>query len=167
MKDQIKQGLFREDLYYRLCVGHIMMPPLRARGSDAIDIAQYYLMTQSVEKTLSNNVQEALLYYNWPGNIRELQNILKLISQVPDSLIQIKHLPNEVRLKLMGKRKVDDGLTMSIGNQRLPYLPLRHTEKQAIKKALCLAGNNIPRAAAILDVAPSTLYRKIRLWEND
>ena len=100
------------------------------------------------------------MLYEWPGNVRELENIMRQI-------VSLENVP--LILASMLPPKLTNQNTENIQNitpKTQPYihLPLWKIEKQAIQHALTLTQGNVPKAAAILDVAPSTLYRKIKLW---
>lgn len=167
MSSLVKQDIFREDLYYRLYVTPITMPPLRKRGDDVLDIADYYLKKYSDEQLkpapkFSDNAADILLGYEWPGNIRELQNAIRQIVALENSpLIIGAMLPailQEKQTPIKGKQ-TDDYQPLS--------MPLWQIEKQAIKQAIHYARGDIIKAAAILDIAPSTIYRKMKFWQND
>ena len=108
----------------------------------------------------SENAQEILMRYDWSGNVRELENIVRQIVSLENSkLILASMLPSQLTDKKTNNIKISP-------QQKEPYihLPLWKIEKQAIQHALTLTQGNVPKAAAMLDVAPSTLYRKIKLW---
>ena len=165
MSDETRQGRFRHDLYYRLYVAPIKMPQLKDRATDVLNLANYFLQNyaRGLEKNIlsfSKNAQEVLMHYEWPGNVRELENIMRQI-------VSLENVP--LILASMLPPKLTNQNTENIQNitpKTQPYihLPLWKIEKQAIQHALTLTQGNVPKAAAILDVAPSTLYRKIKLW---
>lgn len=165
VKQQIANGLFREDLYYRLYVTHITMPPLRHRDDDILDIAHHYLKYYAEEqnkpiKSFSENTEKILLQYDWPGNIRELQNIIRQIVALENTpLILASMLPDRLMsncLPILPTTTTDKKIN----------LPLWKIERNAIQNAISITRGNIPKAAAILDIAPSTIYRKIQLWNK-
>ncbi len=166
IKRQVDHHLFREDLYYRLYVAPIMMPALQARQSDILDIAYYYLKFYAEEqnkpiKGFSENAEVILLNYHWPGNVRELRNVIhQIVSLEQTPLILASMLPDILTKNI---KKNQTKLT-----KQDPHisLPLWKIEQNAIQSAINLASGNIPKAAAMLDVAPSTIYRKIKLWKN-
>ena len=165
MNDETRQGRFRHDLYYRLYIAPIKMPALKNRGADILELANALLKNhaRNMNKNIfsfSKNAQEILMHYHWPGNVRELGNIVRQIVSLENSkLILASMLPPQ----LTGKKTN----SIEVGTrQKEPniHMPLWKIEKQAIQHALALTQGNIPKAAAMLDVAPSTLYRKIKLW---
>lgn len=181
----IKQGKFREDLYYRLHVIPIHLPPLRERGSDILEIAQDILNKVVEEERKSfidftPDVMNAFLAYEWPGNIRQLQNIIRNVVVLQDGkTISIDMFPTEFRNKLGeavnhfekietvyssndNKIKNNKGVTMNTNEQKIK--PLWIVEKETIEHAINLCGGNIPKAAAFLEISPSTIYRKKAGW---
>jgi DNA-binding NtrC family response regulator len=103
LRDMIPQGLFREDLFYRLNVIHIVVPPLRDRREDIPLLAEYFLArfkesNESPIEELSPTVLKALTDYTWPGNVRELENVVeRLVVTVQHPSVQVEDLPGEVR----------------------------------------------------------------------
>ncbi len=164
---QIEQKLFREDLYYRLYNTPIVMPPLRRRQEDILDIAYYYLKYYADEqnksiKNFSENAETILLNHNWPGNVRELQNTIRqIVSLEQTPLILASMLP-----KILTKNTAYNKKNLITEKDQIS-LPLWKIERNAIQAAINLTCGNIPKAAAMLDVAPSTIYRKIKLWKNE
>ena len=165
MSDETRQGRFRHDLYYRLYVASINMPALQDRDGDILELANFFLKNHAgnMDKNIyafSENAQEILMRYDWSGNVRELENIVRQIVSLENSkLILASMLPPQ----LTGKKTN----SIEVGTrQKEPniHMPLWKIEKQAIQHALTLTQGNVPKAAAMLDVAPSTLYRKIKLW---
>jgi transcriptional regulator with GAF, ATPase, and Fis domain len=82
LMSRVKQGLFREDLYYRLAIFPIKLPPLRERGGDVVLLAEAFLEKFSPGVTLSADANESLLQHTWPGNVRELKNVIERSSIV-------------------------------------------------------------------------------------
>lgn len=167
MKDQIQKKLFREDLYYRLYVAPIKMPALRHHKNDIIDIAYYFLERYAkIENKniseFSENAEKLLLHYDWPGNVRELENIIRQIISLENApVILASMLPN--RLSEQIEQIVSKSKTETAHDTNVPLWKI---EKHAIQDAIALMRGDIPKAAAMLDIAPSTIYRKIKLWES-
>ncbi len=164
--EAVKASLFREDLYYRLHVLPIEMPPLCARGEDVIDLAYFYLSTYAKEnnspiKDFSEHTLQLFQQYDWPGNIRELQNLIQqLVSTIQHPVIMEAMLPDNIKKNAFSSdKKLLEGLNHI-------SLPLWKIEKRAIEQAITLCGGNIPKAASMLDIAPSTIYRKKQLWDK-
>ncbi len=173
---EVNAGRFREDLYYRLNVVPIHLPPLRDRGDDIILLAQHFLTLYADEdnkqfKRLSTEAEMCFRLYKWPGNVRQLQNVIRNIVVLnDDEVVQHKHLPpplNEIATgkpvhSERGSAEVDIYETSSTTHIR----SLAAVEREAIEHAVAHCKGNIPKAAALLDVSPSTIYRKKQAWES-
>ena len=169
LKKMVEEGTFREDLYYRLAVVPIDVPPLRDRNRDIIDLAQYFLskISKKFNKPklkISNEVEIALLDYNWPGNVRQLQNALQYsIIKTTDGIIRLEHLPPEVS-GLGYTNPIDDSDNKNKNNSvhsfsRKPILNVE-TITQALKKS----GGNKAKAARLLNIGRATLYNYINKY---
>ncbi|GJL85737.1 MAG: hypothetical protein DHS20C02_15120 [Micavibrio sp.] len=178
---EISKSLFRRDLYYRLHVLPIYMPPLRERGEDAVDIAQTLLRQYALEeekqfRAFSDNAEFLLKTYSWPGNIRELQNVIRNVVVMNEGEIVTKALLPSVMLddkrrsSVEGMDLVNSALSVVAGASISPggqlVKPLLQTEREAIEYAISYCRGNISRAAALLEVAPSTIYRKKSVWDQ-
>jgi len=180
---EVQEGRFREDLYYRLHVIPIVLPPLREREGDVLLIAKKFLEKYTQEenksfKTFSAETEEVLIHYYWPGNVRQLQNVIRNIVVLNDGIeVTIEMLPpplNELvkaPANLVGKKNLPKGklsFTSSFSNEKEllgPSIrPLWVIEKEAIEQAIASCNGNIPKAAALLEVSPSTVYRKLQQW---
>lgn len=164
--DKIQKKQFREDLYYRLYLAPIVMPLLSERGGDALDIAYYYLQvySQKYKKLFSGFSKEALLLlqsHSWPGNVRELENLIhEIVSSYEGRLITASMLPSHIGSVSSKVDQIVKSETYS------PSLPLWKIEKRAIENVLSQTKGNVQKAALILDVAPSTIYRKMQSWKK-
>jgi len=161
--EMTQQGNFREDLYYRLNVFMIEIPPLRERKEDVIPIATHLIDKLSKEigligASMSEDVKHALMDYSWPGNIRELENVLeRSMNVVEDSgTIEMRHLP--VYFRKGRSRDAMDGV-YSLKEQ------MESTEKRAIMKALKKSDGNKNEAAKRLGIHRASLYRKMEKYE--
>lgn len=191
----VRAGRFREDLFYRLHVIPITMPPLRARGQDIIDIAQTLLLSYAAEekkrfKGFSADAERMLLQYPWPGNIRQLQNIIRHAIVMHDGVaLSGQMLPAYLAAPVPGNEDrnplfngagtarslgdLDGSRSLALVRPRTEHdhedriMPLHLLERHAIENAIRHCHGNIPRAAALLQVSPSTLYRKKAYWEKD
>ncbi|MCP4326251.1 MAG: sigma-54-dependent Fis family transcriptional regulator [Alteromonadales bacterium] len=177
--EDVTNGKFREDLYYRLHVLPLQLPPLRERGSDIIDIATSFLIEYSQEEkksfvTFSPEVKALLMDgYDWPGNVRQLQNVIRNIVVLHnDKIVQMTHLPAPLNTLPTGngqKTVSSDNLAIQVASITTdtdsPIQPLADVEKNTIERAISFCDGNIPKAAALLDVSPSTIYRKKQGWE--
>jgi two-component system, repressor protein LuxO len=175
---QVEQGLFREDLFYRLHVVPINLPPLRARGDDILTIATHFLNVFSMEDNkqftgFSAQAEQALLTYDWPGNIRQLQNIVRnIVVMQSDPIIGFEALPDAIQQFscMAGADMLSQELeNMMYDARTYPGMiePLDMVIRRVIEDAISRFDGNIPRAAAALEVAPSTIYRKMQVWQRD
>ena len=190
---EVAAGRFREDLYYRLHVVPIALPPLRERGDDALLIAEALLSQYAKEerksfRRLSPSARDALLTFAWPGNVRQLQNVLRNAVVMNDGetltadMLPLPVGPNE-SLVASDTRDLRALLAEASAQPRAPtgpaafdpatwrqtgdILPLDELERAAIERAVAICEGNVPRAAAFLRVSPSTLYRKRLSWDAD
>lgn len=166
----IGEGRFREDLYYRMHVLPLHMPPLRERGDDILDLAyallkKYALIENKEFAQFSVDAEMVLRHYPWPGNIRELQNVIRQVVVMADgTVVTPGMLPEHVCLKITRLQKPNSSTPHRPEDARI--MPLWLMEKNLIEQAIELCHGNIPRAAAILEISPSTIYRKKLSWEN-
>jgi two-component system, repressor protein LuxO len=173
---EVAAGRFREDLYYRLNVVPIMLPPLRERDSDVVEIANHFLLLCAEEegkqfKSFSPEVVQALLQHDWPGNVRELHNVVKnvvVLNQgtvvTPDMLPPGFQSPD---VDLVIRKKVPRPLTPTEPLQEPSGIrPLWIVERESIESAIAQCNGNVPVAAAFLGVSASTIYRKRKVWEE-
>ncbi|HFD04987.1 MAG TPA: sigma-54-dependent Fis family transcriptional regulator [Firmicutes bacterium] len=137
----VERGEFREDLYYRISTIHLHLPPLRERIDEFREIVDFLMEDiknkYDIEnKVIDDHIMEKLMKYHWPGNIRELQNVLE-------------------RFVLLGELKMKKSVTTSEFN-------LNAVQAETIKRALAVSGNNVSKAAELLGIARRTLYNKIK-----
>ncbi len=161
--DEVKKGNFREDLYYRLKVVPIHLPPLRERGEDILLLAKYFIDTFNREfrknvKGLSRETEGLFLEYHWPGNIRELKNVIERAMILEnEELILPEHLPIEVCSESNGGRseKVEADVKLPTGG-----IDIEKVEKELIRQALDTTRGNQTKAAKLLNLTRDTLrYR--------
>ena len=175
----VAAGKFREDLYYRLHVVPMHLPPLRDRGDDIISIAQYFLKKYAQEDrkaftSISPEVEVIFRQYNWPGNVRQLQNVIRNIVVLHnDKVVTQAYLPPPLDTTL------NDGEIASLvqtttsakdidaSSSKSAIKSLARLEREAIEKAIEMCDGNIPKVAALLDVSPSTIYRKKQGWDAE
>jgi len=174
--EEVAAGRFREDLYYRLHVVPIQLPPLRDRGDDIMMIANHLLKQYAKEEGKEFNGFDAdaevvFRQYNWPGNVRQMQNVLRnivvlnsgekvsmdLLPPPLDSVLADAQVSRFKSATMVTQDKVSIPTSSEIR-------PLWLVEKEAIEHAIEMCGGNIPRAAAMLEVSPSTIYRKKQSW---
>jgi len=157
----VKEGKFREDLFYRLNVIPINLKPLRERKEDIIPLFNYFLNLFSNQKKfeVEEKVYEILTNYYWPGNVRELKNIVERLSILCyDCKITVNRLPSE----LIFDNSFAKNLVTDV-NKPLNEI-LEEVEKSLIQNALLKTGNNKAKAAELLGLPPSTLKSKIEKY---
>ncbi len=152
LKEMIKKEAFREDLYYRLTVVEIEVAPLRERKEDISLLVEKFLFKYGVEYKdrfikISPEASAILERYDWPGNIRELENVIQRAVIMCDKVIGIEHLP--------------DSLKYTIAFPDDAFLPLKEMEKRYIRKVLNSTNNNKTRAAEILGIDRKTIRQKL------
>ncbi|MBW4828382.1 MAG: sigma 54-interacting transcriptional regulator [Clostridiaceae bacterium] len=156
LEEMVSEGKFRLDLYYRLNVLTIKVPPLRERKDDIPILSEYLVQKMSRRENIrvdkiSDSTLEYLKRYNWPGNVRELENILERAINFLDeeTVIKPEHLPSKIT-GIMRKKKV-----------KSLKLTLEEVERQAIIDSLIFSNGNKTKAANILDISRTSLYEKI------
>ncbi|WP_407559167.1 sigma-54-dependent transcriptional regulator [Vibrio parahaemolyticus] len=219
---EVEEGRFREDLYYRVHVVPIDMPPLRERGSDIVTLAKHFLTTYAKEdkKKFSNidtEAQHVIKHYEWPGNVRQLQNIIRNIVVLNnDEKVTVAHLPAQLTQKKTQARTVtpvhveSSSLSTNLNGHNAPAIqtqpiepvqpvqevpaqqtqptvgvetpshslspyfnadgsirPMWQVEREAIQNAIAYCDGNVLNAAVMLELSPSTVYRKKQAWEAD
>lgn len=164
LQDEIKNKLFREDLYFRLSSFPIIIPPLRERKTDILLLADEFLhrFTTRYEKKInsfSKKALAALLKYSFPGNVRELENLVEHAVIMCDTLmIELDDLPDTLRANAE-----TSSMTNALDNETV--LPLDFVKKQAITHALNITGGNLVETAQRLHIGRSTLYRLLEKYE--
>ena len=164
LEQMIKDGKFRQDLFYRLRVGQLRIPALRERGKDIVLLATHFLdefakrYGKKVPK-VSNAVWNAFRNYSWPGNVRELRNqIESMVIQDQDGILDLDDLQEGEPIKVQD-------LGTSGGPDHLIGRPLSEVERFYSEKALELTGGNREEAAKLLGIGERTLYRQIQEWK--
>jgi len=163
--DEVSKGRFREDLFYRLQVIPIRIPPLRDRRSDIPLLLEYFLdkMNQRWPQgpiRISEAAQVQLWEYDWPGNIRELENVIEQLVVLADGeVIDIENLPSSIRRFVSGKRNPTPMLT----DETFDFnRAVEAFENQLIHEALQKSGGNKQAAARMLGLKRTTLVAKLR-----
>lgn len=163
LHEMVRQGLFREDLFYRLDVVSLKIPPLRERPEDIPVLIDHYLKEYSVKnKKVIDFIEpaavEMMLNYPWPGNVRELKNVVeRLVILAEDGMILAEHLPQSIR-RYFEEKGVEQN---KVSLKKLDEV-VAEAEKQAITNALKIAGNNKAKAAELLGIPRSTIYYKMQ-----
>jgi DNA-binding NtrC family response regulator len=169
LEAQVKAGTFREDLFFRLRVVELCLPPLRDRPEDLPLLAQSFLREFAEEnsktmKAFTPDALEALLRHPWPGNVRELRTAVEhAVVLCRGEKITVRDLPPAVRLATTSSSTAGLGQSPARGN-----LSMEEAEKSAILRALKETGGNRAQAALKLDIGRRTLQRKLKLYQlND
>lgn len=170
--DAVRRGHFREDLYYRLYVVPIHMPPLRDRGQDIIEIAEAALSRFALEEGrdfhgLAPSVRSLMQSLPWPGNVRQLLNVMRNVVVLnPGGWVTPEMLPPGLAFEGREPEATPGParLTETFSPDSLIGLTLAEAERRLIEATMAHYGGSIPKAARVLDVSPSTLYRKIEAW---
>ena len=169
--EEIRRGHLRQDLYYRLHVVPIQMPPLRQRRGDIIDLADYFLRLYAREenksfRSFSPEAEAVLAGALWPGNVRQLQNIVRGIVVLHDGqVVTSAMLPPSLREETYRTPQGHQSQTIQ-NDYSNTVSPLWQIERDAIESAIALCEGNIPKAAAMLEISPSTIYRKKMIWDK-
>jgi two-component system repressor protein LuxO len=168
---EVNEGRFREDLFYRLAVIPLELPPLRQRGKDITLIAEEFLRRFSEEEnkafqSFDHQAKQALNTHNWPGNVRELQNrIRRAIVMNEGTVLTADMIGSFVRdLPAIGRSASSGKAGEQPDSFPLDDMSMEEVEKFVIDRALAREGGNVPAAARALKLSPSTLYRKIERW---
>lgn len=162
LKKEIEQGNFREDLFYRLNVVPITIPPLRERREDIIPLALTFIQYFNHElhrsfKGISEDAAKVLLAHDWPGNVRELKNVIERIMALNQSEeILLEHLPLEIK----SSKSTFPILKESV--EKTEFISLNELEKKYIKEVLKFTGGNKSKAAKILGIHLTSLFRKLK-----
>lgn len=175
--EAIAEGRFREDLYYRLHVVPIELPPLRERDDDVLLIARNLLAGYSQEdgkqfKTFSPDAEQALLSYSWPGNVRQLQNAIRTAVILHDGeTLETDMLPSDIRMSAATLKPAVRGAHFAAAAPSHTAVvasirPLETVIRETIEQAISKCGGSIPKAATALEVSPSTIYRRLQAWEG-
>lgn len=165
LESAIKKGFFREDLYHRINVFPILVPPLREREDDVILLSKHFLNLFSAElnkkvKDIDIKVLTIFKRYSWPGNVRELENVVKraVILAEDNGIISFSHIPEKIIQSVNNDKKVEKLFELSKSAKKL-------TEKELIKKILEETNWNKSETARKLKVSYKTLYNKIKEYD--
>ncbi len=166
MDTEVEEGRFREDLYYRINVVGIKVPPLRSRGHDILQLAQFFIdrigrrMGKEVRR-LTADAARKLLDYDWPGNVRELENCIeRAVTLARYDEITLDDLPERIRDYRSSRVVVDT-------HDPAELITLDELERRYVDRVLAAVGQNKTQAAKILGVDRRTLYRKLARYEGN
>jgi len=161
LEQMMKDGAFREDLYYRLNVFSVHIPPLRERKGDIVLLVEHFIRNSSIvpKRTVKASAEsiEVLQRYLWPGNVRELENVVERALILCDGgAIDPEHLPMGVRLQPAFEESTD--------SKHMPTL--EEVERRYIKRVLDECSGHRQKAATILGISERNLYRKLKELES-
>ncbi len=164
LEAEVEGGNFREDFFYRINVVSLHTPPLRTRGNDVLLLAEHFIAriaarTGKDVKGLTESAAERLLAYDWPGNVRQLQNVVERAM----ALTRFDHItPADLPERIVNHKSTD--LLVSSDDLEA-MLTLAELEKRYVERVLTAAGGNKARAAKVLGLDRRTLYRKLDRWQ--
>jgi len=171
---EVERGRFRRDLYYRLNVVTLRLPPLRARKEDIPALLEHFLASHGRRHHLSPEVLEALVAYDWPGNVRELENCVeRMLAFNSGPVLHLADLPtglqNALHQRQAGEFAGQAALSREVAaaapeSRPAGVVPLEETERQAILRALECTQGDRGRAAQLLGIGRTTLYRKLKRY---
>jgi DNA-binding NtrC family response regulator len=172
--DQCRNGGFREDLYYRINVLHVNLPPLRERKEDISELILYFMNKLSMKLNkeivdISPVAMNKIMSYNWPGNIRELENTVERAVNLCNSSIINQ---DDIFIENLHKDNLKSNLPGDVGMEyknnnmmsEIDIEPLEVIEKRAIERALSISGGNITTTANMLKVTRNTIYNKMKKY---
>jgi two-component system response regulator HydG len=163
---RVDDGEFREDLFYRINVIQLELPPLRARGSDVVQLAQHFVdrIAAQADKQvtgLSEPAAERLLSYSWPGNVRELRNVMeRAVALTRFDKISVDDLPDKIQNYRSSQVFVG-------GDDPSELVPLEEIERRYVLHVLKSVGGNKTLAARVLGLDRKTLYRKLQQYRPE
>lgn len=159
LRKRVSENRFRQDLFYRLSVLQVTIPPLRNRKGDALILAQYFLQKYCAKlmrpvPSISPEAEKLLVTSSWPGNVRQLENaIIYALHTMEGETLLPEHL------------QVDQGATGHQNELTIEPVTIADAEKAAIERAIICSEGNMTRAASILGIGKTTLYRKIKEYD--
>ncbi|MBI5552522.1 MAG: sigma-54-dependent Fis family transcriptional regulator [Desulfobacterales bacterium] len=172
LREEIRKGRFREDLFYRLNVVHVVLPPLQERMEDIRPLSAHFIAKYADERhgvqpviRMDKEVERLFFEYSWPGNVRELENVIeRAMVMCPSDTIRVDDLPKDFRKNI----SMDNALHLDdLPSQATLYEALAHVEKQMILHALQKADYVQAHAAALLGIGKSGLNQKLKKYNID
>ncbi|WP_096188858.1 sigma-54 interaction domain-containing protein [Evansella halocellulosilytica] len=162
LKKMVKKGTFREDLYYRLNVVPVSIPPLRERRDDILPLIQYFLNEYTekydIQKSFDKELKEFFYDYDWPGNVRELSNLVeRLLLTIPTKIITISDLPEEYRTDFLSEYELEKTKIVPLNEA------VEHTEKKLLREAL-KRWKSTYKIAKHLQTSQATIVRKLQKY---
>ena len=172
LKQMVRDGKFREDLYFRLNTFTIVIPPLRERGEDVLLLAAHFLQKFSrkygKKARLSPAVQQFFLSYSWPGNVRQLESCMEYAVIVcGDGEIRMEHLPEELQGLSDNGERTDAAEASAAGAPHGLKADIQAMERDYILRVLKETGGNKTKAMEVLGISRRTFYKKWKLYGLD
>lgn len=168
LHQEVVEGRFREDLYYRLNVMRLTIPPLREHKEDIPPLIERFLERARSRYTISFEATEAMMGYDWPGNIRELKNCLdRMTSLSSGPLLHFADLPSSIIVHARAEAGVASAVAVGgqVASQSQSVVPLHELERRAIVHALEYTRGDRTVAAQMLGIGRTTLYRKLKEYQ--
>lgn len=171
---EVEKGAFRSDLYFRLNVVTLRLPPLRERKEDVPLLVQHFVRRYGRHHTITQEALDVLLSYDWPGNVRELENCVQsMVALNSGPLLHLGDLPSRLQNHLLEQRAPFKSMAASVPISSLPLspapeapvLPLVDVERRAIIQALEFTKGDRAVAASLLGIGRTTLYRKLKEYQ--
>ena len=167
--DLVEQKKFREDLYFRLSVIKIEIPPLRQRSGDALLLAEHFVQSYARKMNLpvpkiSNAVRQKIQDYHWPGNVRQLENVMiYAVNMAQEGIIQLECLPSEIFKNNEEKADLNQPDSSTKNTPHLKdLLSFKDAEAVVIRNALAQTSGNITAASKLLKISKTTMYKKMK-----
>ena len=175
LEKMVEEGLFRQDLYYRLQILNIIIPPLRNRREDILQISEELLRQGRApgslqEKTLTEDAKQILLSYDWPGNVRELRNVLSraaLLSKssfITRDVLTASIFASGSDARLSYEQSLPDSTLSAEARLAQRQQEVEAAGANLLKEAISIAGGNKSKAAALLDMSRNTFYRMLKKY---
>ncbi len=173
---EVEHGRFRRDLYYRLNVVKLRLPALRERKDDIPELAEFFLLRYGRNHSITPDLLQAMIHYDWPGNVRELENcIQQMVALNSGPCLHTGDLPSALQGSLEAARAMQlhtlQAATSDSHEAAPPRIPpqpvmsLEELEKHAIVEALAFTRGDRARAAVLLGIGRTTLYRKLKQYQ--
>jgi two-component system response regulator HydG len=168
LEEAVKEGRFRKDLYFRLNVVTLKLPPLRERMEDIEDLIETFLeriatSTGQPRRQISREAVRMLKTYSWPGNVRELENFIeRAVALGTDLMLEPIDFPTQINSRLTMPRAPGDEPLRRVGR----VVPIVEVERHAILNAVAEAKGDKLLAAQMLGIGKTTLYRKLKQYER-
>ena len=167
LREKVREGTFRQDLFYRLNTIELHLPPLRERGEDIVLLAEYFLKIYSGKYSVGDvrlgaSAKQKLLKHNWPGNVRELQHCIERAIVLGDKTeLAAEDIRLEDSVAVSAASSSDSSSSSASSSVNIDSLNLQTLEREAIKRAISLSNGNLTQAAELLGITRFALYRKI------